>query len=314
MIQNFIVRLFLILITISTFIACTLLEKTKSLIDDDVVDQFGLTDNNVSMYPLNDYSKKAIDSIEKFTNLDVPDTVTLQAFKYTTPWGYNKEENATRLYPIVVNGCWGEGHLFSVDVCKKYPSFYLDFNEHSSESDGILLANLLDAAIKAGFRIDMNRIYLTGFSAGGSGSFKIVRGMLTKGKLFAGIIRVAGQSETVLAENAIGKTSIWYHIGLNDDTERIKTAGTTFNNLRNHPFFDTAVLSIKRDTVTTGYPRETLTYTKDGIEFIKYSEYEGMGHDPDACYKDLNLFDWLFNQTLENRLSMALDLHHIYID
>jgi len=173
---------------------------------------------------------------ETFTDSDKPDTIKLQTFNFTTPWGYNKMENKARKYPLVVNGCWGEGPLFCENVRMKYPSFYLDFNNHSTESDGATLATLIDEAIQKNLRIDTNRIYLTGFSRGGSGSFKIVRGMLTKGKLFAGIIRVAGQSESLLPDEAVAKTSIWYHIGLKDLSERIDVARETYTTSKTiHP-------------------------------------------------------------------------------
>jgi hypothetical protein len=244
-------------------------------------------------------------STETFTDVDKPVTKTLQTldlknFNFTTPWGYSKSKNESRTYPLVVNGCWGEGNLFSEEVRKKYPSFYLDFNSHSEESDGVLLADLIDEAIQADYRIDTNRIYLTGFSAGGSGSFKIVRGMLSRGKLFAGIIRVAGQSESVLADKAVEKTSLWYHIGLTDDQTRIDVARATYTNLKNHAHNATAVESTTTDTLT-GYTRVTKTLTKDGIEIFKMSEYTGMGHDPGPCYRDPALFDWLFSQSLSCR-------------
>lgn len=237
---------------------------------------------------------------ETFVDSDKPDTNKLQTLNLTTPWGYKKTENAERRYPLVVNGNWGEGNLFSEDVRKKYPSFYLDFNNHTTESDGATLATLIDEAIRMNYRIDTNRIYLTGFSAGGSGSFKIVRGMLSRGKLFAGIVRVAGQSESVLADGAVNKTSLWYHIGLKDLPERIDVARATYMNLKGKTANATAVESITTDNIT-GYLRITRTLAKHGIEIIKMSEYEGMGHEPGPCYKDPALFDWLFSQSLANR-------------
>jgi len=234
---------------------------------------------------------------ETFADSDKPDTFKIQDFSITTPWGYNKADNSKRKYPLVVNGCWGEGPHFSEDIRKKYPSFYLDFNNHSKEADGALLADLIDELIRQNHRVDTNRIYLTGFSAGGSGSFKIVRGMLSKNKLFAGIIRVAGQSESVLAEPAVEKTSIWYHIGLTDEPVRIEVARDTYKNLKSHPVNAMAIESTKTDDIT-GYNRTTKTLTRNGVEAFKMSEYTGLGHEPAPCYKDPGLFDWLFSQTL----------------
>lgn len=237
---------------------------------------------------------------EEFTESDRPDSIDLQGWQLTTPWDYNRAANANRIYPLVVNGCWNEGPNFGDDVRKKYPSFYLNFGNNCAESAGAVLADLIDAAATANYRIDANRIYLTGFSAGGSGSFKIVRGMLARNKLFAGIVRVAGESESVLADGAVAKTSIWYHIGLQDSQTRIDVARATYTNLKAHPDNASAVESSSADSLT-GYNRITKTLTQNGIQIVKMSEYDGLGHDPGPCYKDKALFDWLFSQSLACR-------------
>jgi len=235
--------------------------------------------------------------VESFTNADKPSSFSVQSFNFESPWGYKRTQNADRKYPIVVNGCWGEGPYFSEDVRKRYPAFYLDFNNYSTDSHGQTLADLIDETIKAGYRIDTNRIYLTGFSQGGSGSFKLVRGMHSKGKLFAAVIRVAGQSESILLDAAVLKTSVWYHIGLNDDSLRVNVAAETYSNIKKHSANAGAVETIAADSVT-GYSRTTKTLKKAGVEFFKMSEYKGLGHEPGPCYKDPYLFDWLFNQSL----------------
>lgn len=240
---------------------------------------------------------------EAFTEADRPGTDTVRMvdhdFGLDLPWGYQRDRNAERLYPIVVNGCWGEGGQFNEDTRKKYPAFFLDFNNYSTDEHGALLADILDT-IKATYRIDMDRVYLTGFSQGGSGSFKLVRGMLSKGKLFAGIIRVAGQSESVLADEAVARSSLWYHIGLEDSEQRVQVARDTWADLKARKANAEAAESVVRDEVG-GHSRETKTLTKDGIEIVKMSEYAGMGHETGPCYADPALFDWLFSQSLALR-------------
>jgi hypothetical protein len=236
---------------------------------------------------------------EVFTESDRPDSQDIQGWSLTNPWGYNRADNANRSYPLVVNGCWNEGPNFGEDTRKKYPSFYLNFGS-CEDSSGTVLADLIDAAATANYRIDPNRIYLTGFSQGGSGSFKIVRGMLARNKLFAGIVRVAGQSESVLADGAVAKTSLWYHIGLQDDQSRIDVARATYTNLKGHPDNASAIESSITDSIT-GYNRITKSLTRNGIQIVKMSEYDGMGHDPSPCYRDTALFDWLFSQSLACR-------------
>jgi hypothetical protein len=183
------------------------------------------------------------------------------------PWGYNRVENRDRAYPMVVGGCWNDIGGFSLDTRKRYPAFYVNFDNYSGESDGVALANFIDGMVRQGYRIDVNRVYLTGFSAGGSGSFKIVRGMLSKGKLFAAINRQAGQSETVLPDAAVEKTSLWYHIGLKDETLRITVARDTYANLKSHASNAKATERIEADT-RTSYERTTKTLTRKGIETV----------------------------------------------
>ncbi|MBP9023786.1 MAG: hypothetical protein KBH06_11345 [Spirochaetes bacterium] len=121
--------------------------------------------------------------------------------------------------------------------------------------------------------------------------------MFSKGKLFAAIIRVAGQSEPTLLNAAVLKTSIWYHIGLNDDAVRVSIAAQTYSNIKNHSANADATEKINTDSIT-GYSRTTKTLKKSGVEFFKMSEYKGLGHEPGPCYKDPRMFDWLFNQSL----------------
>jgi predicted peptidase len=244
-----------------------------------------------------------LDPVEEFTEADRPGTVAVSlgglSFNLDLPWGYARSANASRKYPIVVNGCWGEGKLFTEAARKRYPAFFLDFNNYYTDEHGALLSGLLDS-VETGYRIDMGRVYLTGFSQGGSGSFKLVRGMLSKGKLFAAIIRVAGQSESVLADEAAAKTSLWYHIGLDDDAARVQVARDTYADLKGRAIDAGAIETTRADSMT-GFERITKTLKRDGIEMFKYSEYTGMGHDPGPCYRDPALLDWLFAQSLALR-------------
>lgn len=221
----------------------------------------------------------------------------------TTPWGYDRPANAARKYPLVVNGCWDESGYFDEAVRKKYPAFYGKIG-CDGESSGAAVAATVDAALAAGLRIDTDRIYLTGFSAGGSGSYPIAAGFLGKGRLFAGIVRVAGASQSRLAEGAVARTSVWYHIGLDDDANRVQVARDAWAFEKAHPANAGAVESSYTDTVTAGgapRARTTRVLTKGGVQLFKLSEITGWGHDPAAAYADRTVFDWLFAQSLACR-------------
>ena len=124
--------------------------------------------------------------------------------------GDTPEANAARNYPLLVSGYWGEGQGEYSAVSKTHPAFVIDYQK-DGVGDGEALADWIDSAIAAGFRIDRTRVYLTGFSRGGSGSFPLAKGMYNKDRYFATIVRVAGQSQSDIGNAIAEKTALWYH-------------------------------------------------------------------------------------------------------
>ncbi len=246
---------------------------------------------------------------EAFEKGDEPYTITVDGSHFSTPYGYKREANAERKYPLVVIGRWGEGKgYFNDEVRKKYPAFYLEF-QYSHDSDGARLADSIDAALAKGLRIDVGRILYTGFSAGGSGSFKLIRGMARNGKYFAGVNRIAGQSESVMEESATGKTTLWLHIGLKDVPKRVEVSRDLYQNLKNHPVNAGAVETHVSDTIENPSKpgekaeRNMWILTKDGVEVVRYSEYPGRGHEAWLGYADAYLFEWIFGREIDAKAS-----------
>ena len=239
---------------------------------------------------------------ESFTEDDRPDSYWDGAHRWYYPWGYNRPENASRIYPLVVFGPWNEGSTnFNDDIRKRYPAFHVSFNDAASEAEGVNISNGIDACINSkGFRIDLNRIYLTGFSKGGSGSYKTIRGMLSKGKCFAGLIRIAGQSESVLAEGAVNKIAISMHIGLKDSQLRIDVSRALYNYIRNHSANTGAVETILNEPE---FGRTTKVLTLDGVDVIRYSEYPEMGHSTGVPYSDPALYSWIMTRAIGTPVS-----------
>ena len=240
---------------------------------------------------------------ETFATGDEPYAVQVGGQSVNTPWGYDRAQNATRSYPLVVHGCWG--HTFNAAVKKQYPHFALEYQKCSSDSEGTALAAVVDAVVAKKLRVDTNRIYYTGFSKGGSGSYKLVRGFLSGGHLFAGLVRMAGQSESTLAAGAVPKTSIWYHIGLKDTAQRVKVARDAYAFIKNHALNQTATESTDNTPLQVGgksYVRTTKTLTKGGVEIMKLTEFPDLGHSThSATYADPEVYRWLFAQSLTCR-------------
>ena len=248
------------------------------------------------------HGRIALCPVEPFQAEDQPRTVVVGDRAWYTPWGYDKTANAQRLYPLVVFGPHNKAsEFFTTDIRKRYPAFYVSYIEWS-EAAGAALADLIDLGMKDHhFRIDTRRIYLTGWSAGGSGSFKLVRGFLRKGKFFAAINRVAGQSESILAEEAVTKTAIWLHIGLHDTPLRVQVSRDLYDHLKNHPSNASAVETIVDDTIKHGdtdVARHTKVLTRDKIEIVRYTEYPTEGHAAFASYSDPYLYEWLFTRAI----------------
>jgi hypothetical protein len=236
-------------------------------------------------------------SPEAFDPSDAPKTYSFGTLVFKGPWGYDRPENAGRLYPLLVSGFWNEGQDHYAGVAQAHPAFVLSYQK-DAEADGRFLGHWITNAIAAGYRIDLDRVYLTGFSRGGSGSFPLARGMAEAGHHFAGIIRGAGQSQPDLGDAIAERTAVWYHIGLTDGPTRVAIAREALGLNRCYAFNREAVESQTSDTLT-GYTRTTVTLTRAGRPMFRYSEYAGMGHISAPLYKDPALFDWLFNCKLD---------------
>jgi predicted peptidase len=142
-----------------------------------------------------------------------------------------------------------------------------------------------------------------GYSMGGSGSFALANAYYdSKNQLFAAIVRMAGQSQSVVRDAIADRTSIWYHVGLSDEPVRIKIARETYNFFKGYPGNSLATETTEAVDIP-GYTGTTLTLIKDGIEVVKYTEYNapaahGINNFP---LSDPNLLKWLFNQSLIKR-------------
>jgi predicted esterase len=114
------------------------------------------------------------------------------------------------------------------------------------------------------YAIDPDRIYLTGASAGGAGTWDLITRNGT-GR-FAAAIPVTGANDPSRAP-VIARLPIWAFHGAEDDLSPVENAREMVGNLR-----------------ALGSP-------------VKYTEYPGVGHDSwGPAYAEPQLFPWLFAQ------------------
>jgi len=237
------------------------------------------------------------------------DNGTSRNYELMLPWNYDKDYNADRLYPLMINVHYS-GSLVAgkTDRMQDYPCFCL--NAASNESWTFAMIDQL----VADYRIDTNRIYLAGFSAGGSGSYPFASNLEPRqGLTVAGIVRCAGGSNTSLSPAISDKTSVWYHVGLSDsydfgygngllsedpDDER-RISNQAYAYVKSLDSNAEAIETVETETVS-GHECITTTLWQGGVEIYKRSHYLGLGHSAPA-YSNPEVIEWLFNQHLMNR-------------
>ncbi|MBN2659457.1 MAG: hypothetical protein JXR86_20540 [Spirochaetales bacterium] len=190
-----------------------------------------------------------------------------------------------------------------------YPCFCLTAAQNSAWYFAMI------AELVEDYRIDRNRIYLAGFSAGGSGSYPFASNLeADQGLIAAGIVRCAGGSNTELPDAIAGKTSVWYHVGLQDaydfgygsvllseDPEDSNRLSNQAYNFAKGLATSAGAFETVKTQMVSGYERTTTTLNLSGVEIFKKSHYAGMGHTGSPAYGDPEVVQWLFNQHLSNR-------------
>jgi predicted peptidase len=186
-------------------------------------------------------------------------------------------------YPMVVCLPYGGGIegsppaklLLTETNRKKYPSFlFVPFCPKGSGWGGIpnyptmdtLVFESIEALEKELKEIDVNRIYVTGVSRGGYGSWHFIS---LRPDMFAAAMPVCGGGDPNLAPNIV-EVDVWAFHG--EDDPNVPVSGSR-----------DMIASIKK---SGGNP--------------KYTEFEGAGHDIwDYVTKTPGVLDWLFEQKRE---------------
>jgi predicted peptidase len=129
-----------------------------------------------------------------------------------------------------------------------------------------VLSSLLDE-IEANYKVDKNRIYVTGLSMGGHGTWSLA---LAQPDRFAAIAPVCGWADTTKA-NTISHLPIWVFHGAKDAVVPVKTSEDMVAALKN--------------------------FGSD----VKFTIYPEANHDSwTETYNNEELYKWLLEQSLEN--------------
>jgi predicted peptidase len=232
------------------------------------------------------------------------------------PLNYNDPNNSLTKYPLVVylHGSGGAGSINNLNYLGydtndgkddqkakefqiNHPSFVLVPQTTAGAWDGKKVATLIEG-IKKQYRIDISRIYLIGYSMGGSGSYIVANACFDYYKqLFAGIIRLAGQSQAEVRSEIAKNTAIWLHIGLDDTNLRISVTRDAYKFLKN---IHADVSETSKVITLAGYTGTTLALLKSNKEIVKKTEYNNVGHGISTFpFNDSNLIEWLYFQRIE---------------
>ena len=203
-------------------------------------------------------------------------------------WG-GKKLKTNKRYPFVVflhgkgsGGTDNEKHLFSVpreftskNFYKDNPSFIVapqcpnDAQGWRGEYiDDVI--GLVKSAIEH-LPVDKNRIYITGVSMGGFGTWEALS---NSPDLFAAAVPVCGGASPRIAKK-IKDVPIWTHHGVADNVVRVD--------------FTRQIVDALKDV-------------KGNIKYTEYDEDSGIKHDAwKPCYGNPEVFEWMFSQSKENR-------------
>jgi predicted esterase len=269
---------------------------------------------------------------ETFAQIDRPSLEYNVAGDYffLKPWNYEKSYNSQRKYPLLIylHGASQVKYLknlYSIGVGyyewsdslqnmtleyqeteanyfrQTYPSFVYVPQESTFTWNTTKIIKQIEI-LKANYRIDTNRIYINGFSMGGSGCYDLAKDYYNyNGQLFAGILMFTGGSDIVLNNVIMDRTSIWLMVG-RGDTDSLPYIRSAYNDLKSY-FGSTA-----QETVEYGgylpapHQADTWTLSKDSMIIARKTEFiNGDHYITEYPYQNKSLLQWLYNQSLTKR-------------
>lgn len=268
-------------------------------------------------------------AIENYTELFTAATITDENnnsmnYQYYVPTDYE----SSKAYPLVVflHGAGERGtdnmkqltassmmpHYFTKENMEKYPCIILapqcpigktwanatlgdkwgnvsySADDYETSPYEAMVITLVDE-LCGKYNIDQSRLYITGISMGGYGTWDIITRYPDK---FAAAMPICGGSDSTKAATLKNINIRTYH-GADDTTVYPSGTEAMFKAMQ-----ENGVAAVKY--VANSYGRATETVTtlenENDATFI-YTEYTGVGHGCwDAAYSDKRSFAWLFSQ------------------
>lgn len=152
------------------------------------------------------------------------------------------------------------------------------------------------AEIRDAYPIDTSRLYLIGYSMGGSGTYSVAaRYNGANEQKIASIVRLAGQGlfDSDI-HRRVSRSAVWLHVGLKDAPLRVERAREAFGLLEQWRNVSSTTSEPVR---IEGHPGTTTILSEGDQKVALLTEYERDGHSIAGFpFDDPRLIEWLFEQ------------------
>ncbi len=174
------------------------------------------------------------------------------------------EENRNNFPAIIVlPQCPEESFWASTKIDRNTQPFKIDFDYSAEANWPLVAANELVKKLSNEESVDKSRVYITGLSMGGMGTFESV---YRYPDMYAAALPVCGGGDQVHYDKRIAKTAFWVFHGAAD-----------------------AVVDVKLS-------REMVEKLKSLKSEVKYSEYPGVNHNSwDNAFAEKDYLSWMFS-------------------
>ncbi|MCI5120201.1 MAG: alpha/beta hydrolase [Candidatus Electrothrix sp. AUS4] len=234
------------------------------------------------------------ENLEKKNNRKYPLLVYLHGA------GERGNDNRLQIYDLPYLGTGGGKNKKVFQ--KKYPSIVYvpqcPKNKTWNDKDTLTALTKTIDKLTDKYPIDKDRLYLIGYSMGGSGTYALAsQYYLSTKQPVAAIVRLAGQSSfDRKTHEIISKSSVWLHVGLHDIDLRIEKAREAYAILKE---IHKNAIETSKQTNIAQHPGTTVTLRLNHVERAKKSEYMNDGHGiSNFPFEDSSLMEWIFRQQL----------------
>ena len=163
---------------------------------------------------------------------------------------------------VLIPQCPEDSYWASVKIDRSTQPYKIDFDYNASPQWPLVAANELVKKVANEEAVDKSRIYITGLSMGGMGTFESV---YRYPELYAAALPICGGGDTNLYDKRVRKTAFWIFHGTDDSVVDVKLSRD----------MQTKLKSLKVEN--------------------KYSEYPGVNHNSwDNAFADPAFLSWAF--------------------